>query len=169
VSESHDGDGRIDFGTDVDGAVRYWNGYADFADGVSQVRRVLAVMEPVLGAVASCYVLKSGRYVAVRMENLPSTNAVTINVGYVYVTFAARSAANAAGVDLAALLRDDGLDLDDGDEDGKTVWNAQGRRGIARGTQDETPRRLCPKCFLQWRGDTCPDCDVELMPLRQEP
>ncbi len=59
----------------------------------------LGLLEPVLGAVASCYVLESGRYVAVRMENLPSTNAVTINVGYVYVTFAALSAANTAGVD----------------------------------------------------------------------
>jgi hypothetical protein len=63
------------------------------------VRRVLAVLEPVLGAVAACYVLESDRYAAVRMENLPSTNEVTINVRYVYVTFAALSAANTAGVD----------------------------------------------------------------------
>ena len=169
MSESHDSDTRIDFGTDVEGAVGYWKGYAGFADGVSQVRRVLAVMEPVLGAVASCYVLESGRYVAVRLENLPSTNAVTINVGYVYVTPAALNAATAARVDLPALLRDDGLDIHYGDEEGKTVWNAQGRWGITRSNQDDATRRLCPHCFLQWRGDTCPDCDVELMPLRQEP
>jgi hypothetical protein len=108
MTESDDSDGRVDFGTDVDGAVHYWNGYAGSADGVPQVRRVLGVMEPVLGAVASCYVLKSGRYVAVRLSNMPSTNALTINVGYVYVTPPALNAATAAGVDLPALLRDDG-------------------------------------------------------------
>jgi hypothetical protein len=168
VSESHDSDGRIDFGTDVDGAVRYWNGYAGFADGVSQVRRVLAVMEPVLGAVASCYVLESGRYVAVRLANVPSANAMTINVGYVYVTPTALNAATAVGADLTARLRDDGLDVHDGDEEGKTVWNAQGRRGITPSTQVGMTRRLCPNCYLQWQGDTCPDCDVQLMPLRHE-
>ncbi len=169
MSEADGSDGRINFGTDVAGAVDHWNGYAGFADGISQVRRVLAVMEPVLGAVASCYVLKSRRYVAVRLANLPSANAVTINVGYVYVTPPALNAATAVGVDLPALLRDDGLDVHDGDEEGTTVWNAQGRRGIMRSPQNETTRRLCPNCYMQWSGETCPDCEVELMPLRQQP
>jgi hypothetical protein len=166
VNGSNDTGGRIDFGTDIDAAIRHWGGYAEFADGVSQVRRVLAVMEPVLGAVASCYVLESGRYIAVRLANKPSTNALAINVGYAYVTPPALTAATAVGVDLLALLRADGLELHDGDEDGKTVWNAQGRRDITRSSQDDTDRRLCPNCYLQWTGDTCPDCDVELMPVR---
>jgi len=93
VSESDERVGRIDFGTNVVGAIDHWGGYAGFADGVSQVRRVLAVLEPVLGAVASCYVLESGRYVAVRLANMPSTNALTIGVGYVYVTPPALNAA----------------------------------------------------------------------------
>ena len=83
-----------------------------------------------LGAVASCYVLESGRCVAVRLASLPSMNAITINGGYVYVTPTALNAATAVGADLPALLRDGGLDVHDGDEKGKTVWNAQGRRGI---------------------------------------
>ena len=161
--------GRIEFGTDVEGALRRWGGYEGFADGVSQVRRVLVVMEPVLGEVSSCYVLGSGAYVAIRLAGMPATTAITTGVGYVYVTPPALAVATAAGADLVALLRADRLDLHQDDEDGKTIWNAQGRRGITRSTQDDQPRRLCPNCFLQWSGDTCPDCDVALLVESESP
>jgi hypothetical protein len=155
--------GRIEFGTDVEEALRRWGGYHGFADGVSQVQRVLAVMEPLLGKVSSCYVLTSGVYAAIRLAGMPGTNAITTGVGYVFVTPPALAAAAAAGADLVALLHADGLDLHQDDEIGKTIWNAQGRQGVTHSTHDDLPRRLCPNCFLQYPGDTCPDCDVALL------
>jgi hypothetical protein len=127
----------------------------------------LAVVEPVLGAVSSCYVLESGGYVAVRLAGMPATNALTTGVGYVYVTPPALAAGKAAGADLVALLQAEGLDLHQDGEEGKTIWNAQGRRDITRSGQGDTPRRTCPNCFLQWPGDTCPDCDLPLMAERE--
>ena len=169
MSESRDTVHRIQFGTDVEAAIRRWGGYAGFADGLSQVHRVLAVLEPVLGPVVSSYVLESGGYVAVRLASMPATNAITTGVGYLYVTPAALATARAADVDLVPLLRDAGLDLHEGQEEGKTVWNAQGRRDTTRSTTTDPSRRLCPSCFLQWTGDACPDCGVALVSSANKP
>jgi hypothetical protein len=95
-------------------------------------------------------------------------NAITINGGYVYVTPTALNAATAVGADLPALLRDGGLDVHDGDEEGKTVWNAQGRRGIHALDPSWHDEAVVSELLLQWQRDTCPDCDVQLMPLRHE-
>ena len=78
-------------------------------------------MDPLLGGVEPCFELNSGRYVAVRLADLPSTNALTINVGYVYVTPPAVERGDRGRVYMPALLRDGGLDVDHGDEEGKTV------------------------------------------------
>lgn len=161
MSEASASDGRIEFGTNVDAALRRWGGYREFPDGFAQVRRALAVMEPVLGPVDTCYGLASGTYVAVRLAQIPRLVALYANVGFVWVTPAALEFASNEGIDLVDALRRSGLDLHDGDERGKTIWNAQGRRDSHRAHSGQV-HRLCPVCFLQWPGMVCPDCDVPL-------
>jgi hypothetical protein len=74
--------------------------------------------------------------VAVRLAGMPATNAITTGIGYVYVTPPALAAGKAAGADLVSLLQAEGLDLHQDDEEGKTIWNAQGRRDIIRSGQN---------------------------------
>jgi hypothetical protein len=157
-------EGRIEFGTDLTAALRYWGCYAEFPEGFEHTDAVLRVLSSVLGDLASCYVLKSKRYVAVRLSTMPS-NAAQVSWGYVGVTPAALAKAEGMGVDLRQAFAAAGLRTEDGPHDGFTVWNSQGLRDRSRATQAvEIPRRLCPTCFLQWAGDVCPDCEVELLP-----
>lgn len=154
--------GRIPFGTDVDAAIRHWGGYINFPDGFTQVHRVLAVLEPFLGPVVSVYSLGADGYAAVRLEAMPSKNALTTGVGFVFIRPAALQAVSDADVDLRQLLRNAKLDVHDGAEVGITIWNAQGRPNVEHGVKTKPPKKLCPSCFLQWFGDTCPDCEVSL-------
>ena len=157
-------EGRVEFGTDLNAALRHWGGYAEFPEGFEHADAVLRVLSSVLGDIASCYALKSKRYVGVRLSRMPS-NAAQVSWGYVGVTQAALTTAEGIGVDLRQQLSAEGLRIEDGPRDDVTVWNSQGLRDRSRATHAaEVPRRLCPTCFLQWAGDTCPDCEVELLP-----
>lgn len=154
-------DNRVDFGTDVNAALRHWGHYTDFPDGFDQVRRVLDAVAPTLGEVAGCYVLAGGRYVAIRHTAFPD-NSMYVNWGF--IDLSARSMAFAAerGADLRAAISAAGLAVEDG-ADGIVIWNARGiRRGPNAASGPEL--RTCPECFLQWPGNRCPDDDVELNP-----
>jgi hypothetical protein len=164
MTSSPGADGRTEFGGDLEAALRRWGAFAEFPAGVAETDSVLRVLSSVLGDVISCYVLDSGRYVGVRLAAMPTVNAAHVAWGYVWVTPASLATAQDRGVDLRAKLAAAGLMVNDEVEQGLTVWNSQGLRDRSRSARETEPdRRLCPRCFLPWPGDTCPDCEVTLV------
>lgn len=167
MDDGTEAQGQIAFGSDLDAAMRYWGGYSDFPEGFEHANAVLRVLSSVLGEITSCYVLESRRYAGVRVAEIPTKNAAHVNWGYVWITPAALTVAQEAGVDVREALEARGMKTEGGPYDGLTVWNSRGLRDRARGSPTaDIPLRLCPNCFLQWHGDTCPDCEVDLLPAR---
>jgi hypothetical protein len=165
MSDGTTSEGRVEFGTDVTAALRAWGAYAGFPEGYGHAEAVLAVLTSALGDVASCYVLVSKGYVAVRLAGMPTANAAHIAWGYVWVSPGALATGTARGADLPAMLRAAGLELHDEPEPGLTVWNSRGLRDRTRSARPPgSSGRLCPSCFFRWPGATCPDCAVDLLP-----